>query len=230
MQTAKLLLEYHGDPYQENDQGLTPIDVCKSPEILALLREGRRPSVGGKEKVKVEREEGDGGREEEEEEEEDVFVRKAVHVRDSHLKKGSKGSSRSSGDSICEEGEEEDGGVARGGRGEADDIVSTPTRASDKKMGHTPKSRPRSALYSDLSSSEGEGDNSEPPRKLGGRKVRYQLAKVGEAKQRFLGKLEESGELEGGRGKGVGATGSAGHVKEEGNEDSDVESELNCCM
>ena len=91
----QLLLEYHSDPYQENDQGQSPIDVCKHPEILRLLREA------------------DASRDEgarEESEEEDVFIPKekqVARVKSSRVKSGgSKGSSQSSGESLFEEEED----------------------------------------------------------------------------------------------------------------------------
>lgn len=187
MQTVRLLLEYNSNPYQENDQGLSPIDVCKNPEILCLLREERAPREDARE----------------ESEEEDVFVpkEKKLRLRDSHLKSGSKGSSRSSVDSFYEE----DGGKNVGSSHNVKGINTTPDGSGrmDRKMDHTPKSRPRNVLYSDLSSSESEEEHSYPPGgKSGVHKVRYHLAKMGEAKQKLLGKLEESRELESGRVKG----------------------------
>lgn len=206
----QLLLDYHGNPYLENDQGLTPIDVCKNPEILSLLREERAP--------REEREHAREDSEEAAEEEEDVFVTRdktVGRVRDSHLKTGSKGSSRSSADSICEEKE---GEIESGLYRDADEVCNTPNRVMGKKFSHTPKSRPRNILYSEPSSS---GSDSEPPGKLGGRKVRYHLAKMGEAKQKLLGKLEESGELESGHVRGPEVTQSEGCGKEDDSETSE---------
>ena len=203
----KVLLDYQCDPHQENDQGLSPIHVCKHQEILRLLR-GEGPRRDTKESTNDEDEE------EEEEEEEDVFVpkEKRIKTRDLHIKSGSKGSSRSSGDSFYEEDFLKDPPQSESG------VVGTPEGVGvgakgfgaedvNRGFGHTPKSRPRGALYSELSSSESEAEAvggecraalpSDPPRKSGGRaKVRYQLAKMGEAKQKLLGKLEESGEME----------------------------------
>ncbi len=217
----RLLLEYHSNPYQENDEGLTPIDVCKHQDILCLLREGGGEE-GGAEGG------GEGGGAREDSEEEDVFAppqeRQRGRARDSSLKSGSKGSSRSSADSLSlygEEGEEDEAGRQQEDEDtnsyhhhqEGGGVVVTPdggvggaaaARMISRRMDHitTPKSRPRNALYSDLSSSESEGENLDPPgrgrrsagRYGGVRKVRYHLAKMGEAKQRLLGKLEETGE------------------------------------
>ena len=215
-QTVKLLLEYNGDPYLENDQGLTPFDVCKNQEILSLLHQSHahQQEEGGM---------APGGGEEESEEE-DVFVskEKSVRVRDSHLKAGSKGSSRSSADSILEE--ELATRDSERGRGTSPDRPA-PERNTD----NTPTSRPRSSFYSDLSSSESEGEHHEPPPgaggKLGGRKVRYHLAKMGEAKQKLLGKLDESSEPENqSKGsvvvKGSEVTEDVGHGSEEDNDEA----------
>lgn len=189
LQTVKLLLEYHANPYQENDQGLSPIDVCKNPEILSLLKEER------------------GGGEGEEGEEEDVFApkEKGAKIRTSHLKTGSKGGSRSSVESFYDDEFPRDveSSHSHGGK-------STPEarHGGRQKLSNTPKSRPRGVLYSDLSSSEGEGEHLDPSGKLGVRKVRYHLAKMGEAKQKLLGKLEESefGKADFGRHGGSGGS------------------------
>lgn len=222
LQTAKLLLKYHANPYQENDQGLTPVDVCKNPEILSMLKEEM------------------GDREGEGEGEEDVFApkEKGAKIRNSHLKTGSKGSSRSSVESLYDDEfprdavaeEEEESSYTRGEK-------TTPEASRHHggggggggrqklELGSTPKSRPRArgVLYSDLSSSESDGEHLvDPSGKSGVRKVRYHLAKMGEAKQKLLGKLEESesGEAEFGRhgigGGGGSMRGVAGPQKENG--------------
>lgn len=208
----RLLLEYSGNPYQENDQGFTPIDVCKHQEILHLLKEEQ---LSHDEEAR-----GDS-------EEEDVFVpkEKRTRLRDAHLKTGSKGSSRSSADSFYEDDVPQDGGnrrragVYRDGTGSNSEVEAYGDMS--KRVGHTP-SRSRGVLYSDLSSSESEGEHLDPHGKSGVRKVRYHLAKMGEAKQKLLGKLEESSEVDGrvlrspetgekeGRGKGEEGHGNVG--------------------
>ena len=248
------MLEYRSNPFQENDEGLTPIDVCKHPEILQLMREEGEEEEGVSPEGISPEERGGGVREdseeEEEEEEEDVFApaqeKQRTRLRDyPSLKSVSKGSSRSSAESLGLYDEEETknqdrakdtnsyhhhhllhrydqegGGVVGspdqevGGAAAAGIIVSS--GIGSRVAHHTPKSRPRSSLYSDLStSSESEGENLEPPGgRSGGRKVRYHLAKMGEAKQRLLGKLEETGEAE-----------SRTHNKEEESEKEGVESD-----
>ena len=158
------------------------------------------------------------GEEEGEEEEEDVFApkEKGTKMRNSHLKSGSKGSSRSSVESFYDDEfpREVESSYSRGEK-------STPEarHGGRQKLGNTPKSRPRGILYSDLSSSESEGEHLDPSGKVGVRKVRYHLAKMGEAKQKLLGKLEESesGEADfGRRGSGGNARGVADPQKENG--------------
>lgn len=200
----QLLLEYHSDPYQENEQGCSPIDVCKHPEILRLLREAGASQEGAAR---------------EDSEEEDVFIAKekqVTRVRGSHIKSGSKGSSRSSAGSLFEEEE----GFAKDKVKvslyiEGASCGGTPEMVGAEKgnsFSQTPKSRPRSALYSDLSSSGSESEHMDATSsagKSGVRKVRYHLAKVGEAKQKFLGKLEESREADCSKGGGGVAEGLA---------------------
>jgi hypothetical protein len=171
--------------------------VCKHPEILCLLKEVDASSEGGTR---------------EDSEEEDVFIPKEkqpTRVRGSHVKSSSKGSSHSSADSLFEEeGEDVERDKAKRSR----HLEATPTPEGTergKPFGHTPKSRPRGALLSDLTSSEGDGEHldasfSSTSGKSGIRKVRYHLAKVGEAKQKLLGKLEESGEADCNRHGGGG--------------------------
>lgn len=209
-QTVRLLLEYRSDPYQENEQGQSPIDVCKNPEILRLLREAGASREGAAK---------------EDSEEEDVFIAKekqVTRVRSSHIKSGSKGSSRSSAESLFEE---EEGFAKEKVKGstylEGAGCGGTPEVAGAEKgknLGETPKSRPRGALYSDLSSSESESDTtSSSAGKCGVRKVRYHLAKVGEAKQKLLGKLEETREADCSKGgEGVAQGGGAEGLAENG--------------
>lgn len=219
-QTVQLLLEYHSDPYQENDQGQSPIDVCKHPEILRLLRE-----------ADASRDEGA----QEESEEEDVFIPKEkqlARAKGSHVKSGgSKGSSRSSGENLFEEEEDFAKDKTKGPtfvEGASSGVTSEGAGAErERNIAQTPKSRPRSALYSDLStSSESDGDHLDPPASTGGksgiRKVRYHLAKVGEAKQKLLGKLEESGEADSNRSGGEGVA-EEGGAKRHGEDGENVE-------
>lgn len=213
LQTVQLLLEHHANPYQENDHGVSPISACKNPQILHLLREGSRVAA---------REESD---------EEEVFVskEKQKRIRATHIKKGSKGSSRSSGESFYEEEDElvKDKGKDKLRGSSFSDGVSTPDGTGSRTYDQTPKSRPRSVLYSDLSSSESEGEHidasSSSRAKSGVHKVRYHLAKMGEAKQKLLGKLEESGELDCGLGseRGTADVGGSGGRGREGDNTED---------
>ena len=175
------MLEYNSNPYQENDQGLTPVDVCKHKEILHLLTKGK---ISFDDEPK------------EDSEEEDVFISKEKRVRtqEPHFKVESKGSSWSSVDSF---GEDNDGEKEKTSFQDGHGVQTTPVvgRGMYSREGTTPKSRPRSALYSDLSSSESENESSDPP---SFRKGRYQLAKMVEAKQKLLGKLDELGEADDG--------------------------------
>ena len=158
-----------------NDQELTPIDTCKNEEIVHLMKEWpsrHRPAH-------------------EDSEDEDVFTPcKETRLKrcGSQLRTGSKGSSHSSiGD------EDSDGSVVQGICASPEGIISTSCEIS-RGVVNTPTSRPRGVLYSELSSSE--SDDEVLPGQAGIPKRRYHLTKMGEAKQRLLGKLEESGELD----------------------------------
>ena len=140
-------------------------------------------------------------------EEEDVFVLKDKRVKSrdqSHFKVGSsKGSSRSSLDSDREDerGDDEDRrkgrSLYRDGGSLIKKITTTPvgvySTGMDRNIDHTPKSRPRNVLYSDLSSSESDGEHSDPS---GGHGRGRYLAKRSEVKQKLLGKLDESKEAD----------------------------------
>ena len=168
-QTVHLLLKYGSDPYQMNDQELTPIDVCKNEEIVRVMKDwsGHRHAH-------------------EDSEDEDVFTlsKERLRVSCSHLRAGSKGSSHSS------VGEEE--ADVCNGKGTTPDTITTKS-GTGRGVVYTPTSRPREAFYDGLSLMEGDGDNNSKPAE--GLKRRCLLAKMGEAKQKLLGKLEESGDV-----------------------------------
>ena len=164
-----------------NDKELNPIESCKNPDIVSLMREW--PQHRGIQ---------------DDSEDEDVFaVSKETRPqsRTSQLRRGSKGSSRSSA------GDDSDSGVMKGSilygnaRGRHKEAI-----ASDlsRRAGHTPTSRPRSVLYSDLSSSasEDEAEKLKKTPKLRGRKGKYNLAMMAETKQKLLGKLDKSSEAD----------------------------------
>ena len=87
MQVIKTLLEHGSDPLQSNEKGLTPVDVCKDPAILKILRENSNVEEvegeqGDEGQVKTGSNETIKGDDREEEVDEDVFEAKVETSQD----------------------------------------------------------------------------------------------------------------------------------------------------